>query len=193
MTAALADLAQASTRFTPVRRQRCWIALQVIAVLTFIASFLLIESLGSSLTLANYTAQFGSVPAQLSGCAYILPSSPANLPVSRGPLRREALCFFGSRHTHQEAYVAAWVATGLGFAVLLWTVTSGGKEKRRERQRNSNRANAEWSGARPAHKAAVVHTACFSGNQEQNANDYCENSEHQQDAVSQEERRAYRA
>ena len=110
---------------TPLPGSRCWIALQGIAAVTLVAAALLIEFLGSSLTPVNYSAQFGSVPAHLSRCAYIVPRSPAGVPGTRGAPRRDAMCFFGSRDTHQEAYVAAWVAIGLGIAVLLWTVVTG--------------------------------------------------------------------
>ena len=110
---------------TPLPGSRYWIALQGIAALTLVAAGLLIGFLGSSLTPVNYSAQFGSVPAHLSSCAYIVPRSPAGMPGTRGPPRGEAMCFFGSRGTHPRAYVAAWVAFGLGSAVLVWTVVTG--------------------------------------------------------------------
>ncbi len=108
-----------------VSESRLWIALQGFAALSLVAVALLIEFLGSSLTPANYSAQFGSVPAHLSSCAYIVPRSPAGMPGTRGPPRREGMCFFGSRGTHPKSYVAAWVAVGLGIAVLLWTAVTG--------------------------------------------------------------------
>jgi hypothetical protein len=109
----------------PLPGSRFWIVLQGIAAVTSVAAALLIEFLGSSLTPADYSARFGSVPAHLSSCAYIVPRSPAVMPGTRGEPRRQAMCFFGSRDTHQEAYVAAWVAIGLCIAFLLWTVVAG--------------------------------------------------------------------
>ena len=98
---------------------------QLIAALTSVAAALLTEYLESSLTPVSYSAQFGSVPAHLSRCAHIVPRKPASTLGTRGGLRGEAMCLFGSRGTHPRAYVAAWVAIGLSSAVLVWTVITG--------------------------------------------------------------------
>ncbi len=106
-------------------RRGFWIAAQCVAAVALVAMVLVIDFLGASLTRAEYAARFGSVPAQLSECAYIVPRSQPGVPGTRGPPDREAMCFFGSRRTHQEAYVAAWGVAGTVVAVLVWTVMTG--------------------------------------------------------------------
>ncbi|MFN9952336.1 MAG: hypothetical protein ACK55I_04490, partial [bacterium] len=75
---------------------------QGIAVLTLVAAALLIDFLGSSRTPLQYSAEVGVVPAHLSLCAYIVPRS--RFPGTRGPPTRDAMCFFGSRDSHQKTY-----------------------------------------------------------------------------------------
>ena len=99
--------------------------LQVVAAVTLVAATLFIDLLASSLTPAKYAAQFGTVPAHLHHCAYIVPRDPESLPGTRGPPPRAAMCLFGSRESHQEAYVSAQAAVGFSIALLLWTAVTG--------------------------------------------------------------------
>jgi hypothetical protein len=100
-----------------------WALLQCIAALTVVAAALLIELFHFSLTPARYSAEIGAIPIHLSECAYIVPRNPAK---ARGLGRLQTtMCFFGSRESHQGAYMAAWVAIGLSIALLLWTALTG--------------------------------------------------------------------